>query len=100
MKLTNNASTAATTILALAVAAALGGIAPTALALKENCIESADLPLTIYEAAEMSPQNMDFDMENNVRTAYSIVLALLLVYRMDSYLCTKYGQGLERNPQS
>lgn len=49
----------ATTIFALV--AALG--IPT-LALKENCIEQ--LPLTIYEASEMSPQNMDFDMENNV----------------------------------
>ena len=57
----------ATTIFALV--AALG--IPT-LALKENCIEQ--LPLTIYEASEMSPQNMDFDMENNVSICiYSFV---------------------------
>ena len=54
-----NASTA---LFALAVAAATN----PALALKENCVEQ--LPLTIYEAAEMSPQNMDYDMENNVST--------------------------------
>ena len=50
-----------TTILfALAVAATTN----PALALKENCVEQ--LPLTVYEASEMSPQNMDYDMENNV----------------------------------
>ena len=80
MKLTSNASTSI--FFSLAVAAALG-IAPTALALKETCIEQ--LPLTVYEAAEMSPQNMDFDMENNV----SIFIALC---RMGSYLCTKCVQ--------
>ena len=79
MKLTSNASTSI--FFSLAVAAALG-IAPTALALKETCIESADLPLTIYEAAERSPQNMDYDVENNV----SILIALC---RMGSYLCSK-----------
>ena len=60
-----NATTTTSIFFSLAVAAALG-IAPTALALKENCIEQ--LPPTIYEAAEMSPQNMDYDMENNVST--------------------------------
>ena len=80
MKLTSNASTSM--FFSLAVAAALG-IAPTALALKENCIEQ--LPPTIYEAAEMSPQNMDFDAKNNV----SICIALC---RMGSYLCTKCVQ--------
>ena len=79
MKLTSNASTSI--FFSLAVAAALGGIAPTALALKETCIEQ--LPLTVYEAAEMSPQNMDYDMENNV----SILIDL---YRMGSYLCSNY----------
>ena len=79
MKLTSNASTSI--FFSLAVAAALG-IAPTALALKETCSEQ--LPLTVYEAAEMSPQNMDFDVENNV----SICIDLR---RLESYLCSNYS---------
>ena len=54
-------------IFALAVAASTTDVAS---ALKENCIEQA--PATVYEAAEMSPQNMDFDMENNVSTVIGI----------------------------
>ena len=72
----------ASTSIFFSLAVAALGIAPTALALKETCIESADLPLTIYEAAERSPQNMDYDVENNV----SILIALC---RMGSYLCSK-----------
>jgi hypothetical protein len=38
-------------------------------AIGEDYIQSA--PATVYEAAEMSPQNMDFDSENNMFVAHS-----------------------------
>ena len=60
-------------IFALAVAASTTDVAS---ALKENCIEQA--PATVYEAAEMSPQNMDFDMGNNVSTITSDIYNLLM----------------------
>jgi len=35
---------------------------------EDACLESA--PLTVYESEMMSPQNMDFDMENNMFIAH------------------------------
>ena len=80
MKLHPCASTTAT-IFAMAVAAATNHLGVPTLALKENCIEQADLPPTIYEAAEMSPQNMDFDMKNNVSNhLYMCIHVYCLIY--------------------
>ena len=53
MKLTSNASTSI--FFSLAVAAALGGIAPTALALKETCIEQPGV--SMYCLADKGARN-------------------------------------------
>jgi hypothetical protein len=50
-------------LLALAVAIATAGTASA------QCIDQA--PLTVYEAAEMSPQNMDYDKANNMFIAHA-----------------------------
>ena len=95
-----NAPTTTTIFFSLAVAAALG-IAPTALALKETCIESAEqLPLTIYEAAEMSPQNMDYDVENNVSTVSLLICVLWIRIFARNVMCLTKLQKLAHNLQS
>ena len=44
-------------------------LAAHANALGADYLDAA--PATVYEAAELSPQNMDFDMENNMFVAHS-----------------------------
>ena len=43
----------------------LAAVAPWASSALLNCLDEA--PATVYEATEMSPQNMDYDAVNKVR---------------------------------